>query len=375
MRVSVFCIVLCLTVASSFSSFSQTKFDCLSDTVYNFEHDSSRLFVHADMHQFLKNNEYFNPIVEGYTLLGTSLKTGIYFTPSSKSKIYTGLSALWYNGDKSFEYFVPDFSIQYNFHKDFAMIIGSLPSVVHHTLSPMLLNYERFLSKPSEKGLEFLLSKKHVDWNCWLSWEQFLHPYEHSQEHIFLGNSFEYRPIIFDHFSLGFPVQFTVYHEGGQINDVWMPLQMMFNNAVGVRPKYTINEKTVELSYSYLGYKDGATHSVMPYQNGDGHYVRSSFMSKHCKVLASYWQGFQFYAPRGEQIYSSVSQTIPLAIPSTDQKERKVLIYEFYYTNELAKNLHILCGAELFQDIKNNIIDYNYSLSVRYSGDFFLKKL
>jgi len=116
-----------------------------------------------------------------------------------------------------------------------------------------------------------------------------------------------------------------------------------------------------------LGYKDAGSHQTQPYTNGDGHYLRSQFTTKHYNIAASYWQGSQFYAAEGEQIYSSVSQTIPLSNPSSDQKNRKLFIVEFYYNGQLAKNLHLLCGAELYQDAINNILDYNLSLSIRYS--------
>jgi hypothetical protein len=325
------------------------------------------------MHQFMKDNEYFNPIVEGYTLLGTTVKQGFYYTPTSKTKIYAGVAALWYDGDKSFNFIDPELSIQYNFNNHFSMIMGSLPSMQHHAITPMMLNSENFLTKPSEKGIEFLMDNKHLRWNTWISWEQFLHPYQHSQEYIYMGNSLEYIPIKTDNFSLSLPLQFSIYHHGGQINDVWMPLLLMYNNAVGINPKLYVNHSVISLAYYYLGYKDAASHQTQPFSNGDGHYISSMYASKHFNVSASYWQGYQFYAPEGEQIYSSVSQTIPLSTPSTDQKNRKLFIVEFYYNNQLAKNLHLLCGTEFYDDVINSILDYNLSLSLRYSGDLLLK--
>jgi len=359
-------------VAFCNSSFSQTPLSRITqtDTLAN---DSASFYLHADITQFLKNNEYFSPIVEGYTLFGTNLKAGGYFMPSSKAKIYFGLNAIKYFGDTKINTIAPDINITYNFNNHIKVVMGSLYHQPQNNLIPLFTDHETLLTEPAKEGLAFAFRNNRLQWDIWVAWLQYLHPYEHSQEKIYLGNTFEYKIIKNERFEVCVPFQFTAYHIGGQINDVWMPLTMILNNAVGLSTKLKLEKGNVTVRYFYVGYTDLTTNSNNIYQNGDGHFIDASLQTKHFQTSLSYWRGFQFFSPYGEAMYSSISSRIPIDNPPSNQRKRELITAHFYYNTDLTKGLTLLTGLQLFYDTHNAICDYSYSFMLRYCGDLLVK--
>ncbi len=51
---------------------------------------------------FIENNEFFNPIVEGYTLLGFFFQPELVYTPSAKVSLRAGAHILKYYGTEKF---------------------------------------------------------------------------------------------------------------------------------------------------------------------------------------------------------------------------------------------------------------------------------
>ena len=360
-------ILLCL-VAFYYNTYSQTPFSCIIQQD-SLSKDSALFHISTDIIPFLKNNEYFSPIVEGYTLFGTNFKAGGYAQPSSKTKIYFGLNAIKYYGESKINTFVPELYIQHAFNKQISVMMGSLSNRPETNLLPLLTNHENILSESPNEGLAFAFRTNRLQWDIWVAWLQFLHPYEHSQEKIFFGNVFEYNIIKHEQFEMGIPVQFTAYHIGGQINDVWMPLHMVTNNAVGLSLKLKQKKRSLTARYFYVGYTDLSSNSDYVYKNGDGHFADLTLQAKHIQTSVGYWQGYQFYSPFGETMYSSISGRIPLDNPPTNQQKRKLITAHLYYNTELAKGLTLLCGAQLFYDTKNSICDYSYSFILRYFFD------
>lgn len=365
-----FIMALFISVFSQ-NTFSQSPFSILSatDSIAN---DTNHLYLHGDLTQFLKNNEYFSPIVEGYTLFGTNLKAGGFLQPSPKAKVYLGFTAIKFYGDKHIDTFSPECYIDYRFNKSVSVVMGSLYRRPELHLIPMLTNHETAFTESSNEGLSFVFDTKRLQWNIWVAWLNFLHPNEHSQEKIFLGNTLEYAFVKSNRIEIAIPFQFTAYHLGGQINDEFTPLHMIFNNAAGLSGTYNFDRSNIKARYCFVGYKDNSSKSDYVYQNGNGHLVDVSYTSKHIQTALSYWNGFQFFSPVGETYYSSISARIPLDNPPQNQPKRELLTAHFYYNTQLAKGLQLMCGTQLLFDTKNSICDYSYSFVLRYSGSYKL---
>lgn len=368
-------ILTILVAFFSHNSFSQSPFAIISanDSLSN---DSNRLYLHGDLTQFLKNNEYFSPIVEGYTLFGTNLKAGGFIQPSSKAKVYLGLNAIKFYGDSSQMTIKPECYIQYHLNKHSSVLMGSLYNRPELKLLPILTDHETMLTECSKEGLAFNINTNRLHWDIWVAWLNYLHAKQHAQEKIFLGIVLDYDIIKTNKIELSIPFQFTVYHLGGQINDMFTPLHMMINNAIGLACKYKLaSNSSIVARYSYVGYADKSSYIDYAYQvgNGDGHFADLTYKSKHIQTAFSYWKGNQFYSPVGETYYSSISARIPLDIPLKNQKTRELVTAHFYYNTQLAKGLSLLCGTQLFYDTKNGMCDYSYSFMLRYSGNYLTK--
>ena len=174
-----------------FHAISQHKFTSLIDSTHIQTTDSGSIHFHSEFTQFLRNDEYFSPIVEGYTLLGASTRQGLIYYPSAKTRVYAGVEALSYWGDKPFVHVLPDFNLLYRSGKGFQLQMGSLVNETEKDLAPLISNCENIFAKPLERGIDILFDKKLLKWNAWLAWQQFLKPYEHSQEIFVIGQNLE----------------------------------------------------------------------------------------------------------------------------------------------------------------------------------------
>ena len=338
------------------------------------ETDTSSVFIQADITQFFLNDEYFNPIVEGYTLFGTNLKSGLRYSPTSRSVIYAGLNGIKYFGEESLETIKPEIYISIEPNKKNTFCFGSMSNSPDKAFLPQLWNHEQAFTKTSPEGISYLFKNKRIESSTWVYWLDFLHPNEHSQEKILVGNITEYNVINKPGFQISLPVQLTVYHIGGQINDSWMPMYVILNNAAGIRIKVGTKGKT-SFGYHYLGYKDASSTALYNFKNGDGHLFQVQHNNSNISASVSYWSGNRFIAPFGEAIYSSQSQRIPLDSPATHQNERRLIHCRFFYKHSFARSLTLLCGIQLYTDIKNNITDYSYNFILRYNDLFRLARI
>jgi len=366
------CLALCL---GTFLSRGQEKFTGFVDKHELSPSDTSALLFHTEFNHFLRNDEYFNPIVEGYTLLGFSTRQGVSYQPTEKVKIYAGVEALAFWGGKPFHRVLPDVSLQYEASHDFNILMGTLPGNARRKMVPQLSDCENMFVKPAERGLEFILNRKYIDWDGWLSWENFLLPGAHDQEQFVVGQKVDVKIIRTIFVNITIPLQFTLFHRGGQINDEFMPVKMFYNNAAGLKTDLKIGDRNVSAEYYFVGHKVASRASDIPYRNGLGHFYRLSYSSAHIVSATGYWNGWHYYSPEGEPIYMSVSVRIPLEDPTTNQEKRKLVTQELYYKTREVKGFVLAAGAELYYDLENSILDYNYTLVMRYSGDFLLKRI
>jgi len=374
MKKNIFVILIFSLVCTQ--NFAQNKYSYISDSVFPKirKVDTNTVYFHADIHQFFYNTEYFNPIVEGFTLPGTSFRPGFFIMPSPRVKVYAGIETMWYDGDSIQMFVKPDFYISYLIDTNFWIQIGTLQPLANRQFMPMMQNAEDLFTTWSERGIEIKADKKRFYWNIFVDWMHFLHPDAHSQEHIHLGNILAYHLINNSQYKVSIPLHFTAYHEGGQINDVWMPDHIVYNNAFGIQAKRFFSSNTVGLDYFFFGYKDGSSHSNYPFTNGYGNYISATFKSKHIIGDIDYWNCYHYYSPFSEPIYTSVSQAIPLSTPPSNQNYRSLITAGCYYQTHLAKGVNLLVGGKIYYDAINKILDYSYELSIRYSADFLVAK-
>ena len=87
---------------------------------------------------FLKNAEYFNPIVDGYSDLGFFITTKLEYLVSNKLKLSGGLHLLKYSGENDFSHFEPIFSLDYIINRRLSIVMGTFQKSLMVELSDQL---------------------------------------------------------------------------------------------------------------------------------------------------------------------------------------------------------------------------------------------
>ncbi|RYE89162.1 MAG: hypothetical protein EOO37_05500, partial [Cytophagaceae bacterium] len=127
------------------------------------------LYLQFKSFTFFKDNEYFNEIVEGYTLFGTQLNPQLVYYPTKDLRLEAGVF-LWKDfGNPQLRQVRPTFRGTWTVG-DNQLIFGNiLPNLNHGYIEP-LLDFERVILKPLEEGLQYRRTSKHVFLDVWVDW-------------------------------------------------------------------------------------------------------------------------------------------------------------------------------------------------------------
>ena len=97
-------LILILVFVSSTTIITAQEFfpkSFIEPTAIN-EKQVGELYFNIRNTNFVRNNEFFNNIVEGYTLIGYFVDPTISYTPSKNTKIEAGVHLLKYSGVDQF---------------------------------------------------------------------------------------------------------------------------------------------------------------------------------------------------------------------------------------------------------------------------------
>jgi hypothetical protein len=123
---------------------------------------------------FFEDNEYYNPVIEGYTLLGFFIQPAVIYAPSKKVTLQLGVHLLNYSGADKISVAKLVFSTTYNFAPGTFLTFGTLNGSDNHRMLDPHFNKERLYNKYAEEGLQFVTDNPHFFNDLWLSWEHFI---------------------------------------------------------------------------------------------------------------------------------------------------------------------------------------------------------
>ena len=89
----------------------------------------------------MKDNEYFGPIADGYTLFGTQINPQLGYKISRYLSLEAGVFLMKDFGNKNFTTIAPTYSLRYC-KNNFKMIFGNLNGSINHNLIEPLYNFE-----------------------------------------------------------------------------------------------------------------------------------------------------------------------------------------------------------------------------------------
>ena len=326
---------------------------------------------------FFQNNEFLGNFVDGYTLTGAMIRPKLSYSPVAGLYLEAGAHLVKYNGKDQLVNATPWLSATYSFSDRFSVVTGNLDQNNLHNLPEQLWEPERTYTDKPEAGLQFLYSGTSLNAQTWISWEQFIQKNDPFQEHFTFGLTADCKAVENSALTVKLPVNLLFYHKGGEINinpDGPRPrVQTHANVMAGWELAMNIGEKvkTVNLNGYWLGYKAVTKDSnTLPFGKGHAYLLETSAQTRNSRISLSYWNAFQFIAPKGRLLYQSVSDSDP----GFSQPDRSMVSAKYFWQRNIAKDACVAFQIEAYKDISSGDFSYGYGFFLLLNSDFLLKR-
>lgn len=341
----------------SYSCFAQLNNEIFKQTT-DFQKDKKLSFVFQHL-SFLKNDEYFTPLYDGFTLFGQQYRPELSYTPTPNVTIQGGVYAQKDFGNKQFSTLVPTFTVK--FRKDSTQFLfGTLEGATQHRLVEPLYNFERVLNNRLENGIQLTRHRHRYYLDTWLDWQRMTYKGADFQEEIWGGLHLE--RLLWQHAAqhLQLVVQTTAKHKGGQINTGGQIISTTLNTALGLKWQHQQKHWNVE------GYWLGASTDdpSVAISQGQGLYLNVSKRLKPIEIMLSYWQGSGYANPTGGDLYQSVSTN--MSSTTYTEKERKLLIIRLLKNWKVIPSLQMAFRFEPYYDFVNHRLEHSEGLYLAY---------
>lgn len=330
------------------------------------EKEPGNLFLSIKSISFFKNNEYYNPLVEGYTLTGYFFQPELVYLPSEKVLLKAGAHLLGYSGINRYSMVKPLFSVTYNLSEKSRFVIGSLPGSGSHRMLDPHFNKERLYNENSEDGVGFTMQNDNLFTDAWLSWENFIFKGDREREIFTAGESFRYTsPLFLNRIRVEIPLQIQFKHYGGQISNYPEPVETYLNAAAGLKI-YGVSETARQMQAGIdallFNGRELSGKSVTGINHGNAGWFRL-FCSYSCAALeAGYWVSNNFYAPNGNFIFGSVSNYQD----NTVIADRKMLTFSATIDLMPENFLSVFLGFDGYYDTALKRLDHSLTLHLRF---------
>lgn len=321
----------------------------------------SALSVSFRSQAFLKNDEYFGLITEGYTLFGYWANPGVSYQLSDELSLHVGAWAQKYFGLDSLSKLCPSYTATYTPSEHFQLELGDVSWECEDIALP-LLNEERALISPQHEGLLIRAKGKRIYSTTWIEWEEFLFAQENKQEELNLWTNNQLLLVDADNWKLSLPFQAVVHHQGGQINAYpKKPLVMVLNNAAGANLGFTKGKFGFGVNYLFCGYKDLASVPYSLYANGNGHLLSLTGEYNGFTLGYTFWKANQYISSVGTQMFNTVGDVVGAPYNET---YRELSVPYFKYRKQIAEHAVICAGATGYYDHNNGGLDYYYWVTI-----------
>jgi hypothetical protein len=326
----------------------------------------AKVYLNLKNINFIKNNEYFNPVIEGYTLVGYFIQPTIVYSPSKKVKLQLGAHLLSYAGEDKISQAKLVFSTTCNFSENTFLTLGTLNGSDKHRMLDPHFDNERLYNSYAEDGLQFTTKNDHIFSDSWLSWENFIFKGDTTREIFTFGESFRYASAkIAEIFKIEVPMQLQFKHYGGQISNYSEHVETYFNLATGVRINFDISgEKLGTAGIEYLQFINNelTKTEVQGITRGYASWIRFHYNYKVLYFGSYYWKSHNFFAPNGNPIYSSVSTVKDdVVIP-----DRAIWTNSLYLTVHPLDYLEIFFGFDAYYDMNLKHMDTAMTLHLNF---------
>lgn len=332
----------------------------------------TKLYLHIPTLSFIKNNEYFGPLVEGHTLAGYQIHP--YFNyisfPGITTKLGLFLQRDW-AATKVFSTIAPTFTLQYQ-KGDATFLIGTLDGVQQHRLLRPLCDAEKALTQSPETGLRLYHVGKRTFVDLWLHWITLLDKATHTAEELMAGFSYEQLLVDTDSLTLQLPLQVLLYHLGGQ--GVPVKDYSLWVGALGTRINFPISKSGFFRSLGGEVYYITSCYvkkPPRPFPTGHAFYGQITCQTAWVSLQASYWNAYEFSSENlGHPLYQSIQL---LNKHVTHQETHRHLAFLYVnYTHNLNKELALVLHINPYYDINQHVLEHEAGLYISYHPSFAL---
>ncbi|MFN8240445.1 MAG: hypothetical protein U0X39_06790 [Bacteroidales bacterium] len=332
--------------------------------------DSSRLAIRVRSNTFFRNNEYFNPLAEGYTLTGWYIQPTIEFHADNKLNLSFGAHILNYNGTAKPEKPRLIFSTTYQFTESTSLTIGTIKGAAFHDLPDQVFNKERIYTDFVENGLQVISRNERISSDTWIDWEHFIFKGDTEREIINAGESFRY--ILRnkdDKFSLELPASLVFRHLGGQISNYPQHVITTANLTGGVKLNVPVSNSryTAGIEYTAFLFKELTGKGDFGVTSGYANHIRLLLSRGIFDISGGYWKSHDFFAPLGNRIFSSVSD-----YQNTIIRDRDLITISAQISYSPFDYLEFYAAFEGFYDPSENRFDNALCLHLKFDRFFNL---
>lgn len=331
--------------------------------------DSSSFYAGINLLAFGKNNEYFDTTIEGYTLFGYQFNPYLTYFFQPNIRLDAGAYLQQDFGNNEFSTIAPTLSLKIK-HKNFSFTIGTLEGSLHHQLIEPLYDFERVLVKRLENGIQFQWMKDGLFADGWVNWEKMIYFNDPNQERFVAGISLNKRLLSKNRWTLEVPLQLTVRHAGGQINNSSEPLASDVTGAAGLslKKEWTGFITAAGIKSYYVTY-GSLTSRTVPYKDGNGMYVNPYLQTRWgLGLMGTYWYGSEYLTTDGNQLFPVTTEFLPEVI----HQPRVFYMLRILYDLKITEGLKLTARVEPFFDTYPNTIQYSYGFYLNFSNSFFL---
>ena len=315
---------------------------------------------------FVKDDEYTTPTIEGYTLIGFFFQPELVYSPSTRVTLRAGTHILKYSGTGKFSQVRPVFSASLNLSKETMLKIGTLSGSDRHRMFDPHFNSERLYTAYAEDGLQITTSNDHLFNDAWISWENFIFKGDSTREIFTFGESYSYKSSkVADFLQFEAPVQLQFKHFGGQISNYPEQVETFFNLATGLRINFDLAQKrygTAGIEYLEFINNQLNGESKSGISHGHASWIKLHYTYKSFYLGGAYWKSNNFFAPNGDAIFSSVSDYQDNVVV----RERKI-ISNYVYLNLMPESyLGLFFGLDTYYDLNLKRLDYAVTLHLDF---------
>jgi hypothetical protein len=320
---------------------------------------------------YIKNNEYFGDIADGYTLFGNMFSPKIQYYTSKNVVVETGFFLRKDFGSEQTHSFQPIFTVKVQ--KDsLQFLFGNLDGQLNHKLIEPLFDFERSINNRLESGLQLKKIKKNTFFDLWIDWQKMIYRDSPFSEEITGGINWEKKFQIFKNTQISFPLQLTLKHQGGQINSNINAIGTIKNLALGVKsswknPNSNAFFKTLETQNYWLGFSQEAL--ILPnFKQGNGLYLNVLAKTKILDLILSYYNASRYQSQLGGRLFQSVGDVYRK--PGRVIENRNLLIIRLMKDWKLAESLWLTARLEPYFDLGDNRFEHSEGLYLNYRQVF-----